>query len=188
MEEPGAEAAGPLNAERAERILRLQEKMERRLEAEELTKLYRELELPLIGTLASMELAGIAIDRQAFADMSREIEIDLEKLTKEVYELAGQEFNINSPKQLAEVLFVKHNLPSFKKTQKQRAPSTSVRTRRPDASWTVRVTGASRRSVKLTVVAVRNGFGEPPISSRLPVAPPAATSGAAVGAVGRSIS
>ena len=100
--------------------------MERRLEVEELTKLYRELELPLIGTLASMELAGIAIDRQAFDDMSREIEIDLEKLTKEVYELAGQEFNINSPKQLAEVLFVKHNLPSFKKTQKQRVASTSV--------------------------------------------------------------
>ncbi len=126
LEEPGAEAAGPLNAERAERILRLQEKMERRLEVEELTKLYRELELPLIGTLASMELAGIAIDHQAFDDMSREIEIDLEKLTKEVYELAGQEFNINSPKQLAEVLFVKHNLPSFKKTQKQRVASTSV--------------------------------------------------------------
>ena len=126
LEEPGAEAAGPLNAERAERILRLQEKMERRLEAEELTKLYLELELPLIGTLASMELAGIAIDRQAFADMSREIDLDLEKLTKEVYELAGQEFNINSPKQLAEVLFVKHSLPSFKKTQKQRAASTSV--------------------------------------------------------------
>ncbi len=126
LEESRGEAAGPLNAERAERILRLQEKMERRLEAEELTKLYRELELPLIGTLASMELFGIAIDRQAFDDMSREIGIDLEKLTKEVYELAGQEFKINSPKQLAEVLFVKHNLPTFKKTQKQRVPSTSV--------------------------------------------------------------
>ena len=126
MSEPGAEAEGPLAAERAERILHLQEKMERRLSDEELVPLYREIELPLIPVLARMELAGIAIDEKAFEALSRELEAELEVLTKEIYELAGCEFNINSPAQLAEILFDKHNLPSFKKTVKKRAQSTSV--------------------------------------------------------------
>ena len=123
---PEGEATGPLNAERAERILRLTRKMERRLEDEELTELLRDIELPLVPVLASMELAGIAIDRAEFQAMSDEIARDIDKLTGEIYELAGVEFNINSPKQLGEVLFEKMNLPSFKKTTKQRAASTRV--------------------------------------------------------------
>jgi len=125
-DDTGADPAGPLAAERAERMVRLQERMEKRLGDDELTELYREIELPLVGVLAAMELAGIAIDEEAFEAMARELEEELDVLTKEIYELAGVEFNINSPRQLAEILFEKHGLPSFKKTEKQRVQSTSV--------------------------------------------------------------
>ena len=123
---PGADAAGPLNAERAERILRLEDKMERRIEDEELGEVFRDIEMPLIEVLAHMELAGIAIDRDEFIAMAETIDKDIDALTKEIHELAGVEFNINSPRQLGEILFEKMNLPSFKKTEKQRAASTRV--------------------------------------------------------------
>ncbi|HEY7697581.1 MAG TPA: DNA polymerase I, partial [Vicinamibacteria bacterium] len=126
---PPSEAAasrGRLAAERAERMLRLSERMETRIAEDELERVYREIELPLVEVLASMELAGIAIDRAEFERMSVELEAELQRLTREIYELAGVEFNINSPRQLGEILFDKMNLPSFKKTEKQRAASTRV--------------------------------------------------------------
>jgi DNA polymerase-1 len=118
------EAAGRLNAERAGRILRLAEKMARRIEEEELDTLYRDFEIPLISVLAEMELAGIAIEGEEFAAMSEDLSRELGVLTGQIYELAGVEFNINSPRQLGEILFDKMNLPSFKKTAKQRVAST----------------------------------------------------------------
>jgi DNA polymerase-1 len=126
---PPAETAasrGRLSAERAERMLRLSEKMELRIAEDELERVHREIELPLIQVLADMELAGIAIDRTEFERMSRELDSELQRLTLEIYELAGVEFNINSPRQLGEILFDKMNLPSFKKTEKQRVASTRV--------------------------------------------------------------
>ena len=122
----GADVAGLLNAERAERILRLEDKMERRIEDEELGEIFRDIEMPLVEVLAHMELAGIAIDRDEFTAMAETIDKDIDGLTKEIHELAGVEFNINSPRQLGEILFDKMNLPSFKKTAKQRAASTRV--------------------------------------------------------------
>jgi len=122
----GGETSGPVHAERAERILRLEEKMAKRMEEDELTELFRDLEMPLVRVLSEMELAGISIDREAFSAMSESIDSQLEALTQEIYELAGVEFNINSPRQLGEILFEKMNLPSFKKTEKQRAASTRV--------------------------------------------------------------
>ena len=121
-----AASRGRLSAERAERMLRLSERMGCRLQEDELERVYRELEIPLIEVLAGMELAGIAIDRAEFERMSVELETELQRLTAEIYELAGVEFNINSPRQLGEILFDKMNLPSFKKTEKQRAASTRV--------------------------------------------------------------
>ncbi len=121
-----AASRGRLAAERAERMLRLSERMGTRLAEDELERVYRELELPLIEVLAAMELAGIAIDRAEFEKMSVELEAELQRLTAEIHELAGVEFNINSPRQLGEILFEKMNLPSFKKTEKQRAASTRV--------------------------------------------------------------
>jgi DNA polymerase-1 len=115
-----------LSAERAERTLRLSRTMDLRIQEEELERTYRELELPLIEVLTAMELAGIAIDSLEFQRMSSEVGEELERLTREIYELAGVEFNINSPRQLGEILFDKMNLPSFKKTMKQRMASTRV--------------------------------------------------------------
>ena len=122
----GGEAAGRLNAERAERVLRLADKMARRIAEEDLDSLYRDVEIPLISVLAKMELGGIAIHAEEFAAMSEELSRELGVLTGEIYKLAGMEFNINSPRQLGEVLFDKMNLPSFKKTAKQRVASTRV--------------------------------------------------------------
>ncbi len=126
MERLNRDSIARLTAERAERMLRLAERMDSQLVREDLSKLFHEIEMPLVEVLADMELAGIAIDLDTFASMSFEIASEVEKLSKEIYEIAGVEFNINSPKQLGEVLFEKMNLPSFKKTQKQRIASTRV--------------------------------------------------------------
>ncbi len=107
-------------------VLQLRERLAPRIDEEGLTRVYREIELPLIGVLADMELAGIAIDVELLRSMSVELSRDLERLTVEIYELAGTDFNINSPKQLGEILFEKMNLPSFRKTQKQRVASTRM--------------------------------------------------------------
>ncbi len=114
------------SAERAEVVLRIQERLERRLDEEGLGIVYNDLELPLIEVLANMEQTGIRLDVDVLNAMSEEIGIELARLTAEIYELAGVEFNINSPKQLGEILFEKMNLPSFRKTQKQRSASTKM--------------------------------------------------------------
>jgi DNA polymerase-1 len=114
------------SAERAEAVLRIQERLEPRIEEEELGVVFRDLELPLIEVLADMEGAGIRLDVDKLGAMSEEMGSELARLTAEIYELAGVEFNINSPKQLGEILFEKMNLPSFRKTQKQRSASTKM--------------------------------------------------------------
>jgi DNA polymerase-1 len=124
----GPPAVGDLRpaAERAEVVVRLQDRLEPRIDEEGLGNLFREVELPLIRVLAEMEKIGIALDVDSLAVISEELAAELGKLTEEIYELAGVEFNINSPKQVGEVLFDKINLPSFQKTQKQRVASTRM--------------------------------------------------------------
>jgi DNA polymerase-1 len=87
---------------------------------------YREMELPLIDVLVDVERAGIRIDSTALAGLSRRLEEDLARQTARIHQLAGVEFNVNSPKQLGEVLFDKLNLPALKKTGKTRSASTAV--------------------------------------------------------------
>ncbi|MDD4878875.1 MAG: DNA polymerase I [Candidatus Omnitrophica bacterium] len=96
---------------------RLKDVLEGQLEEKNLGKLFHEVEMPLLGCLAAMELTGVAIDVDYLAKMSKEMEKRLEKTTAEIYEIAGTEFNINSPKQLSEILFVKMKLPVVKKTK-----------------------------------------------------------------------
>ncbi|MFA5338972.1 MAG: DNA polymerase I [Candidatus Omnitrophota bacterium] len=96
---------------------RLKNVLEAQLEEKNLYKLFHEVEMPLLGCLAAMELTGVAIDVDYLAKMSKEMEKQLEKTTAEIYEIAGTEFNINSPKQLSEILFVKMKLPTVKKTK-----------------------------------------------------------------------
>jgi DNA polymerase-1 len=91
-----------------------------------LTKLYEEMDLPLVPVLARMEQAGVKIDTAALAKMSTELERESAVKAKEIYELAGTEFNISSPKQLGDVLFNRLNLPKPVKYGKGRTISTAV--------------------------------------------------------------
>ncbi len=87
------------------------------LEAAGLAPLFRDLEVPLAGILAEMEAAGILVDPDPLMELGKELEIRLEALTRRAYLLAGEEFNLNSPKQLAQVLFEKLGLPPVRKTK-----------------------------------------------------------------------
>ncbi|MGH7416497.1 MAG: DNA polymerase, partial [Candidatus Rokuibacteriota bacterium] len=79
--------------------------------------LYQDIERPLIRVLAEMERHGIRVDQARLGEFSRELEVHLERTTREIYGLAGEEFNIGSPKQLAYILFEKLKLPPVKKTK-----------------------------------------------------------------------
>jgi DNA polymerase-1 len=89
----------------------------RALEEVGLKRLYEDIERPLITVLAEMERHGIRVDQARLGDFSRELEVHLERTTREIYGLAGEEFNIGSPKQLAHILFEKLKLPPVKRTK-----------------------------------------------------------------------
>ncbi len=91
-----------------------------------LAKLYEEMDLPLVPVLARMEHAGVKIDTAALAQMSSELEREIAAKAKEIYEVAGMEFNVGSPKQLGDVLFNRMNLPKPVKYGKGRTISTAV--------------------------------------------------------------
>ncbi len=97
--------------------LRIAGLLEDKLKERDLWDLFQEIEMPLVSVLADMEYAGIAIDRKLLSDLSKEMERSLAALTRDIHKQAGQEFNINSPKQLAEILFDKLGLPVVKKTK-----------------------------------------------------------------------
>jgi DNA polymerase-1 len=119
------EALAGAAAQQADVVLRVAEQLMPRLEEDGLAGIYRDLELPLVGVLADMERAGVAIDREHLAAMSRDMERQIADLTRDIYAMAGGEININSPIQLREVLFDKLGLKSAKKTAKTRAASTA---------------------------------------------------------------
>ncbi|NQX62104.1 DNA polymerase I [Paenibacillus qinlingensis] len=87
------------------------------LEKSEMHQLFYELELPLSGVLAEMEMRGIAVDAEGLKTLGVELGKQLDTIMSSIYKLAGVEFNINSPKQLGEVLFEKLGLPASKKTK-----------------------------------------------------------------------
>jgi DNA polymerase I len=91
-----------------------------------LVKLYEEMDLPLVPVLARMEQAGVKIDTAALAQMSTELEREIATKAREIYEVAGTEFNVGSPKQLGDVLFNRMNLPKPVKYGKGRTISTAV--------------------------------------------------------------
>jgi DNA polymerase-1 len=86
---------------------RLRDKLAKQLKTEKLEKLFDEIEVPLIGVLAEMEENGIKLDAKFLADFAKEVDKSIKGLEKKIYHLAGMEFNINSTKQLKEVLFEK---------------------------------------------------------------------------------
>jgi DNA polymerase-1 len=112
----------------ADLALRLKAELWPRLREQKLDALYDGIEKPLIPVLADMEEAGVKVDRRALQALSEELGRDLERLKAGIHELAGVEFNINSPRQLAEILFDKLNLPASRKTRATKSFSTSLET------------------------------------------------------------
>jgi DNA polymerase-1 len=105
--------------------VRLQPILARRLESESLVPLFRDVEMPLIDVLVELEYNGVKIDVERLAELSRSYGVHMERLEKEIYALAGHEFNIASPRQLQEVLFDEQKLPARRWTAKT-GPSTDA--------------------------------------------------------------
>jgi DNA polymerase I len=112
--------------EAADIIGRIAATLRSEVEQAGLTQLYEEMDLPLVPVLARMEHAGVKIDTAALAQMSSELEREIAAKAKEIYEVAGMEFNVGSPKQLGDVLFNRMNLPKPVKYGKGRTISTAV--------------------------------------------------------------
>lgn len=91
--------------------------LEKALSDSSMQELYREMEMPLVFTLYSMQYYGIRADREALKEYGDKLAVMLTGLEQEIYDLAGEQFNINSPKQLGVILFEKLKLPAAKKTK-----------------------------------------------------------------------
>jgi DNA polymerase-1 len=117
--------AAPYAAEDADITLRLHKVIWQKLsEEKDLVNVFNEIELPLSPILSKMEQFGVLIDSQQLAQQSQDLAVRILELEKEVHSLAGEEFNLGSPKQLQEILYKKMDLPILKKTPKG-APSTA---------------------------------------------------------------
>ncbi|MBL8012586.1 MAG: DNA polymerase I, partial [Candidatus Omnitrophica bacterium] len=113
----GEETSHEDEASHVLRLEKLADVMTRELEEKKLWELYRNLELPLSRVLFEIEKEGVHLDVQALMNLSKECDLKLTEIVAKIYGIAGCEFNINSPKQLSEVLFVKLQLPVVKKTK-----------------------------------------------------------------------
>ncbi|QPJ63583.1 MAG: DNA polymerase I [Candidatus Nitronauta litoralis] len=116
FDEVSIESATDYAAEDADVTLQLTQKLKPQLKDAE-KKLFEEIEMPLIDVLASMELTGIKLNQEHLGELSKVLKKDMAGLEKEIHLLAEEEFNVNSPKQLAVILFEKLNLPVVKKTK-----------------------------------------------------------------------
>ncbi len=112
--------------EDADYTQRLREIFEKKLAELELKKLFAEVELPLIHVLMEMEENGVSLDVPFLNKMSKELNHRLNEIMESIYQIAGQIFNINSPKQLSEILFEKMGLPVIKKTKTGASTDVSV--------------------------------------------------------------
>lgn len=108
---PEREVFFPHLARKVQVLIETEEPMLTKLEGNQQLDLLFDMELPLANVLAKMEIAGIKVEAETLKAMQSENEVLIDQLTKEIYELAGQEFNINSPKQLGTILFEDMGLP-----------------------------------------------------------------------------
>lgn len=107
-------------------VKHLEPVLKKKIESLELNKVLDEVELPLIEPLADMEVWGFKLDKDVLTGVGAGISQRIEELTKDIYEISGEEFNINSPIQLGDVLFDKMGLPPSKKTKKGYSTSADV--------------------------------------------------------------
>jgi DNA polymerase-1 len=111
---------------KADALYKLKPILEKELKENEQEELYRDLEMPLSLVLGRMETTGVKVDKEQLQKMGEDLEIRLGNLEKKIHELAGTSFNINSPKQLGEILFEKLGLPPVKKTKTGYSTSADV--------------------------------------------------------------
>jgi DNA polymerase-1 len=116
----------PYACQDADLALQLSSLLWPKVKEEKLDSLYHKLELPLIEVLADMEMWGVKIDTRALKKLSSELGQELDHLREKIYEISGEEFNLNSPQQLGRILFDKLNLPVSRKTKITKSYSTSV--------------------------------------------------------------
>jgi DNA polymerase I len=112
--------------ERADLPLRLTGPLRELLGREALQDLYQSLELPLVPVLVAIERAGVRLDAAALGSQSQRIDQELASRSRQIFEMAGEDFNINSPPQLSQILFEKLSLPVLRRNMKTRTPSTAV--------------------------------------------------------------
>ncbi|MCX5680848.1 MAG: DNA polymerase, partial [Candidatus Omnitrophica bacterium] len=104
-------------AQKASALLRLYALMNKELKEKSLDALFKNVEVPLAYVLFRMEQQGVAIDIPFLKKLSKETNKEIELLVKKIYKMAGEDFNLNSPKQLGHVLFENLKLPVIKKTK-----------------------------------------------------------------------
>lgn len=112
--------------ERADHLLRLAPALWEHVQKQELDGVYQKIDLPLAPVLAEMERAGIGVDPAALKKMSESMEREIRRLEKEIWEMAGMEFNVNSPTQLSDILFNKLGLQPNARRGKAKARSTAA--------------------------------------------------------------
>ncbi|RKD33171.1 DNA polymerase I [Thermohalobacter berrensis] len=107
-------------------IFKLEKEIAGLIESQGMAELFYDVELPLIEVLADMEFKGFKVDKDKLKELENEFQDKIDSLTKTIHELAGEEFNINSTKQLSNILFDKLNLPPIKKTKTGYSTSAEV--------------------------------------------------------------
>ncbi len=112
--------------EHADYLQRLAPVLRREVEAQDLVGVYEKIDLPLAPVLAEMERHGVRVDPKALDEMSRSMEAEVRRLEREIWQLAGFEFNVNSPQQLAEVLFDKLGLQNPRRRGRGKVRSTAA--------------------------------------------------------------
>lgn len=123
---PDEKELGEHLARKADAIFQLKEHVEEKLKENEQLGLFNELEMPLSVILGRMETTGVKVDVEQLEQMGEDLNARLEELEQTIHELAGVSFNINSPKQLGEILFEKLQLPVIKKTKTGYSTSADV--------------------------------------------------------------
>ena len=124
--EVAMDTATPYACEDADLTLQLYEILKARIKENELTDLMTTLEMALVPVLAQMEMTGIIVDQEKLHALSKGFQLEMERVEKDIFALAGDTFNINSSQQLGHILFEKLKLPVQKKTKKKTGYSTDI--------------------------------------------------------------
>ncbi|MGL6107637.1 DNA polymerase I [Romboutsia sp.] len=149
-------------------VYRVMPIMEDDLNEMEIDGLFYHIEMPLVEVLGEMEFEGIKVDKEKLNELGEEFRIKIKTLEKEIYEMAGEEFNINSPKQLGVILFEKLQLPVVKKTKTGYSTNAEVLDKLRDQSPIIDKITEYRQIVKLNSTYVEGLLSiVNPISNRI---------------------